>query len=177
MDMRHDFLLLGTLVALAATPSFGQTASLTDAPSGNDLQSAVPDFSGVWTKPYLGIEPPRSGPGPVTNTARRRQLFDVKGRPLSATTAPLVSSAARHVGEYANPILKPAAAAQVKKHGASESGGMTVADPRNQCWPEGLPYVFRDVGMTMLQQPDQITFLYDYDHEIRRVRMNHSQRV
>ena len=174
MSMRRDFLLLVALASATGTPSFGETADPTNVSTGRGIQNTVPDFSGVWTKPYLGIEPPLSGPGPVTNTARRRQLFDVDGRPLSAAKAPLVSSAARHVGDYANPVLKPGAAAQVKKHGESEAGGMTVADPRNQCWPEGLPYVFRDVGMTLLQQPDQITMLYDFDHEVRRVRMNAS---
>jgi hypothetical protein len=44
-------------------------------------------------------------------------------------------------------------------------------------WPlpggnPGLPYIFWNMGMQMLQQPDKITILYDADHEVRRVRMN-----
>jgi hypothetical protein len=74
--------------------------------------------------------------------------------------------------DYTNPILKPEAAEAVKKHGEIELGGVPIPSPRNQCWPEGMPAVFRDVGMAMVQQPDQITILYDYDHEVRRVRMN-----
>jgi hypothetical protein len=48
----------------------------------------IPDLSGIWGNPYLyGIEPPLSGPGPVVNKARRRQTFDVDGRPLPVANA------------------------------------------------------------------------------------------
>jgi len=47
-----------------------------------------------------------------------------------------------------------------------------AANPRNQCWPEPLPFIFSNSGMEMLQQQRQITFLYSEDHEVRRVRMN-----
>jgi hypothetical protein len=60
----------------------------------------------------------------------------------------------------------------VKKQGEIELGGEPAPNPRNQCWPEGLPLVFRDVGMQMFQQSDKITILYDYDHEVRRVWLN-----
>jgi hypothetical protein len=171
---RGDFLLLVTLRAAAATPALGQTPTPAVGTVSSVTQSpaSIPDFSGVWTKPYLGVEPPLSGPDPVTNTARRRQVFDADGRPLSAANTPLVSSAARHVGDYTNPILKPEAAEEVKRHGEFELGGVPIPTPRNQCWPEGLPEIFRDIGVALLQQADQITIIYDFDHEVRRVRMN-----
>jgi hypothetical protein len=54
----REFLLLVTLAAVAATPAFEQTVAQT-----------IPDFSGIWWHLSLpGIEPPASGPGPVTNT-------------------------------------------------------------------------------------------------------------
>jgi hypothetical protein len=174
---RENFLLLVTLAAAAATPAWGQTVAPATGAAGSATQrpASVPDFSGVWTKPYLGIEPPLSGPGPVTNTVRRRQTLDADGRPLLAANAPLVSSAARAVGDYTNPILKPEAAEEVKKHGEIELSGVPFPNPRNQCWPEGVPAVFFDIGITILQQPDKITIVYDYDHEVRRVRMNEPQ--
>ena len=52
--------------------------------------------------------------------------------------------------------------------------GTGYPDPRNQCWPGGVPYVFTSGGMQMLQQPDKITILYDYDHQVRHVRLNQS---
>jgi hypothetical protein len=46
--------------------------------------ASIPDFSGVWGNPYLyGIEPPLSGPGPVVNKVRQRQLRDAAGRKAS----------------------------------------------------------------------------------------------
>src|SRR5262245_50296508 len=56
----------------------------------------VPDFSGLWSHPYLpGFEPPASGPGPVTNRSRLR------GGPQ-----PGVSNNSQQVGDYTNPILQ-----------------------------------------------------------------------
>ncbi len=171
MYLRHD---LVALVMWAATAALIQTASSAEAPAGTGAQSApsTPDFSGIWTKPYLGWELPLSGPGPVTNKTRRRQIFDIDGRPWPVANAPLVNIASRLVGDYGNPILKPAAAEEVKRLGENELHGMPNASARNQCWPEGVPAIFRDMTIAMLQQRDQITILYDYDHELRRVRMN-----
>lgn len=50
--------------------------------------------------------------------------------------------------------------------------GTGYPDPRNQCQPQGVPYVFTSGGMQLLQQRDKVTFLYDYDHQVRHVRMN-----
>jgi hypothetical protein len=77
-----------------------------------------------------------------------------------------------HVGDYTNPILKPEAADIVKKHGEISLTGAPYPSPRNQCWPEGVPGIFVDPAMQLLQQPDKITILYPYDHQVRRVRMN-----
>jgi hypothetical protein len=158
---RRDFLLLVTLVAAGATPALAQTVAPAVGPAAIDKQSAVsiPDFSGIWGHPYLtgGLEPPLSGPGPVRNRARRPDG---------------VSSVYQLVGDYTNPILKPQAAEEVKKHGEISLTGVAYPNPSNQCWPEPVPYIFRDFGMQMLQQPHQITILYSQDHEVRRVRMN-----
>jgi len=151
MHKQRQVLLMMALAAAAATSALGQAvaplAELTS--SGTATTASVPDFSGKWTHPYFGLGPPLSGPGPVT----RRP-----GRLL--------------VGDHTNPILKPEAAKAVKKHGEIELSGDAAPNPRNQCWPEGVPFVFRNTGMQMLQQPHQITFLYDEDNIVRRVRMN-----
>jgi hypothetical protein len=70
------------LLIAAATPASGQIVTPGVAPASSATQSAVttPDFSGIWVKPYLGIESPLSGPGPVVNKFRRRQIFDIDGR-------------------------------------------------------------------------------------------------
>jgi hypothetical protein len=135
--------------------------------------ASIPDFSGLWGNPYLyGIEPPLSGPGPVVNKVRQRQLRDVDGRPLSPANAPLVSEARQLVGDYSNPILNAEAAEIVKEHGEMSLAGLGYPSPRNQCWPQGVPFIFTNDAVQLLQQPDSITMLYDEDHEVRRVRMN-----
>src|ERR1700676_3602235 len=156
--------------ALFSSPAFAQERSQGAA--------SIPDFAGIWGNPYLyGIEPPLSGPGPVVNKARRRQTVDVDGRPLPAANAPLVSSAIRLVGDYTNPILNPAAAEVVRKHAEMSLAGVGYPSPRNQCWPEGVPFIFTNSAVQLLQQPDKITMLYDEDHEVRRVRMNEPHRA
>jgi hypothetical protein len=172
MCRRHDFVAF--VVRAAASVALVQTACAAETPAATGAQSAqsTPDLSGIWTKPYLGWELPLSGPGPVTNKNRRRQAFDIDGLPWPTGTAPLVNSASRLIGDYSSPILKPAAAQEVKRLGENELHGMPNASARNQCWPEGVPAIFRDMTVAMLQRPDEITLLYDYDHEVRRVRMN-----
>jgi hypothetical protein len=171
---QHDFFLLVALLIAAATPASGQIVTPAVAPASSATQSAAttPDFSGIWVKPYLGIESPLSGPGPVVNKFRRRQIFDIDGRRLPVANAPLVSIVLQVIGDYSNPILKPIAADVVRRRGEMELSGTPFPSARNQCWPEGVPAILADIGIQMFQQPDRITILYAYDHQVRRVRMN-----
>jgi len=159
MNAWRDFLLLVMLAAAVAAPALGQTAAPGPGPSGNGSQGAVsiPDFSGVWRHPSLpGFEPPASGPGPVTNRSRRDG----------------VSNYNQLVGDYANPILQPWAAEVVRKYGQISLAGVTFPNPANQCWPEPVPFIYKNFGMQMLQQPHQITILYDEGPDVRHIRMN-----
>jgi hypothetical protein len=159
-----NLLSLVTLAAAAAMPAWGQAVLPSVGPAGSSTQSAadVPDFSGIWAHPSLpGFEPPLSGPGPVVNKSRLR------GGPQNG-----VSNTDQLVGDYTNPILKPQAAEVVKKHGELSLTGVAYPTPRNQCWPGGVPYNLRNLGMQMVQQPDKIIILYDFDHQVRHVRMN-----
>jgi hypothetical protein len=137
--------------------------------------ASIPDFSGIWGHLSLpGFEPPVSGPGPVVNKSRTRQVVGGDGRPVPATNGALVSSIYQFVGDYSNPILKPEAAEVVKKHGEIELSGVPAPNPSNQCWPGGMPFVLWNIGMQMLQQPHQITIVYSFNHEVRHVRLNQS---
>jgi hypothetical protein len=159
---RRELLLLATLAAAAATPALGQAVPPAAAPVNSSAQSvaSIPDFSDFWVHPYFpGIEPPASGPGPVLNTSRRQNG---------------VGNSSRFVGDYTNPILKPAAAEAVKRHGDISLSGVTYPTPSNRCWPSGVPYIFFQPGIRMLQEPNRIVFLYMRDHEVRYVRMNES---
>jgi hypothetical protein len=147
------------LVAMAATPALGQAVSPAGA-AGTDRKEtpAIPDFSGIWAHlTWPDVEPPLTGPGPVTNLTRRNGVPDIY----------------KLVGDYKNPILNPHAAEVVKRQGEIEESAGPAPTPSNQCWPGGVPFVFfSNIGMQMLQQPDEITILYSNDHEVRRVRMN-----
>jgi hypothetical protein len=149
--------------ALLSSAALTQTMSLKD-PTGGATRgvSSIPDFSGSWAHPTLnGLEPPLSGPGPVRNTSR-----------LRAGPQAGVGNWAQLVGDYTNPILQPWAMEVVKEFGAISLAGKGYPTPRNQCWPEGMPFVISNFGMQMLQQPDKITILYPFDHQFRQVRMN-----
>src|SRR5262245_37535284 len=148
---RLGFLFLFGLFVAGAMTAFGQTVS--PVAGSAEVAASVPDFSGMWVHPYFpGIEPPASGPGPVLNRSRRP---DGTG------------DSRRFVGDFTNPILKPAAADVVKRHGEISLSGLTYPTPSNRCWPSGVPYIFFQPGVQMLQQPHRVIFLYLRDHEFR----------
>ena len=142
----RNFLLLVILAATTVTPGLGKAA----APS-------VPNFSGLWAHPSLpGFEPLASGPTSLINRERRPDG---------------VSNVLKLVGDYTNPILKAEAAATVKKFGEMSLDHFGFHNPRNQCWPNGVPFILPSNGMEMFQQPDKITIIYQTDHQVRHVRM------
>jgi hypothetical protein len=152
---RWDCLLLMILAAATAMPAWGQTVAPAAGPA--DGGASIRDFSGVWWHPSLpGFEPLASGPTSLTNRSRRNG----------------VSNYDQLVGDYANPILKPQAAEIVRNFGELSINGITFPSPANQCWPEPVPYIYKNFAMLIFQQPDRITIIYDQDHEVRHVRLN-----
>jgi hypothetical protein len=145
---RRNFLVAVILASAAATPVLGQAART----------ASIPEFSGLWAHPWLpGFEPLASGPTSLTNRSRR---------------ADGVSNVLQLVGDYTNPILKPETAATVKKFGEMSIAHFGFHNPRNQCWPNGVPFILSSNGMQMFQKPDSITMIYQTDHQVRHVRMN-----
>ena len=154
MKAQRNFLLAVALTAAVATPALGQTGAPAKSASVPDVSDM---FSGIWWHPSLpSFEPLPSGPSPVTNRSRDNG----------------VSNYGQLVGDYTNPILQPWAAEVVKKFGERSIAGETFPNPANQCWPEPLPFIYKNFGLQMLQGPDEITLLYEQDHEFRRIRLN-----
>ena len=119
----------------------------------------VPDFSGIWWHPSLpGPEPLASGPTGLKNLTRR--------------ASDGASDYNELVGDYNNPILKPQAAATVKRFGEMSKSGVVFPNPANQCWPEPLPFIYKNFAVQIFQRGDHITMIYDQDHEVRYIRMN-----
>jgi hypothetical protein len=164
MNVRRNLLLWVTLSAMAAgaaLPTAGQPAAPAPGPADTLEQNAaaIPDFSGIWRHGSLPwFVPPASGPGPVTNRARRADNG--------------VSDYGKLVGDYTNPILQPWAADVVKRKGEITLSGTDYPNPANQCWPEPVPFLFKHMAMQMLQRTDEILMLFSEDHEVRRIRMN-----
>src|SRR6516162_9166257 len=132
MHRQRDFLLA---LAMAMSSAWAQDLPPAVGTAGSATQSraSIPDFSGAWTKPYIGIESPALGPGPVTNRSRRNGRRDVY----------------QYVGDYTNPILKPWAADIVKRHGEISLTGVPYPSARNQCWARRRPRNFcRDGNAT-----------------------------
>jgi hypothetical protein len=151
MDLRcRNFSLAFVLAAAVGTPAWAQTTT------------PIPDFSGIWWHPSLpGLEPLASGPTSLVNRSRRNG----------------VSNYDQLVGDFTNPILKPQTAAIVKKFGELSQNGITFPSPANQCWPEPLPYIYKNFAMQIFQQADRITIMYEQDHEVRHVRLNEPHRT
>ena len=156
----RNFPLVVTLAAAVVTPAFGQAVTPTVGPAGSGEEGAtsIPDFGGLWVHGLPGFEPLPSGPTALVNRSRRDGIGDLL----------------QLVGDYTNPILQPWAAEVVKKFGEMSLAGVGVPSPRNQCWPGGVPFVFSSGATQLAQQPDKITIIYNYDHQVRHVRLNQS---
>src|SRR3984885_2162935 len=161
---RRDVLLVLSFAAVITTPAFGQVASNGGEPVGG----SIPDFSGTWIHgSFPGFEPLASGPTSLVNRSRRTIAQLVRG--LAGNWAGPgeppqhgVGNVLELVGDYTNPILKPEVAEIVKKFGEISMAGVGYPNPRTQCWPGGVPFVFTSgVGnIQILQQPDKIAIVY-----------------
>jgi hypothetical protein len=144
---QRNFLLLVTLVSAATTPVVSQPKD----------SAAVPDLSGIWTHSIPGFEPMASGPTALINTQRREN-----------GTGNILKLA----GDHTNPILKPEAVEIVKMHAERGLSWTGDPNPRNQCRPEGVPFLLTGRPTSLLQQKDKVTILYGHDHQSRQVRLN-----
>ena len=155
-----DFLLFMTLMAAAAGLAFGQhlePAAGLAGPGSNQGSGSIPELSGAWGHNFLLFEPPSGGPHPVVTKLR----------------TPAGTLMFNAVGDYTNPILKPEAAAVVKRNAERELSGAAIPNPHNQCWPEPTPFTLNiQFGMRVIQRKDEVLLLYLSDHQVRRVRLN-----
>ena len=141
--------IVGAILSAAALPGSLAAEAAADA---------VPDFSGRWGRNAFNFEPLPGQPLPVDNLKR-------------TPTGQQDNNAL--VGDHKNPILKPHAAEIVRQKGEISLSGNAFPDPSNQCFPYQPPFALSmQLGLTILQEKDQITFLYNQDDQVRRVRLN-----
>jgi hypothetical protein len=178
MNVRRGGLLFATLAAAAAGPGLAQTtasAGPAEPADGTHGTASIPDFTRVWNHPaFPWFEPPASGPGPITNLSRwpEQRPSGAAGSAAMPASEHGVSNYDQLVGDYRNPILKPWAAEVVKKFGEMSLAGITYGNSSNQCWPEPPPFIYKQFLVQIIQQPDKVTFLYNGNMDVRRVRLN-----
>jgi hypothetical protein len=121
--------------------------------------ASVPDFSGYWQragKLPSTYENPLSGPGPVIDRVDH-----------------MVDETAPWIGDETAPILKPHAAAVVKKRSDFLRAGGEDLPAYSLCWPSGVPQAINlRERVQFLQTPNEITVLYQRDHQVRRIALN-----
>ena len=133
-----------------------------------DGGAAPPDLAGQWGRDMLFFEPPPSGPGPVMNSMRKAD-----GAIVARDQCCAIVVQGGWFGDPANAVLKPEAAAAVKKFGDSAVSGTVSPDLHNSCWPEPPPYVMGlHFGVQIIQRRDEVTLLYLLYNTVRHVRLN-----
>ena len=130
--------------------------ALTAAGNIAEDKPAVPDFSGRWKLPGAAFDfaapPPGMGAGPLVNTSGNRLV---------------------PIANHDSPLLKPWAAAAVKKHGDTLLAGRLAPDAHTSCLPEGVPYILQLRGtVQFLQTPDWVMIIYMNNNHRRLVHLN-----
>jgi hypothetical protein len=135
--------------------------------------SAVPDFSGTWTRKWVTAstyDAPPSGPGPVMVDAAHPH----HGHRTGVADLPDLDSSP-WIADYGNPILKPETRQVVKRITDQEMAGRSHVEHQTLCMPSGVPEILnlRD-NMEMLPLPSgkEITIVYWRDAQVRHVYMN-----
>jgi len=113
--------------------------------------NAIPDLSGVWGRNTIDYTAPDSGKGPLKNISGSRTVM---------------------VGDYNDQMLKPWAAAIVKRNGEIARTGEAFPTAHNQCWPEPPPYILGNQELQVLQGKDHISLMYSHGSQHRTVRLN-----
>jgi hypothetical protein len=138
--------LLAGLLSLVALSGAGTEPS----------RAPVPDFSGPWQRMGAAFDfappLPGTGPGPLVNISGNRLV---------------------PVGNHDSPLLRPWAAADVKKHGDLLLSGKLAPDAHTSCQFMGVPYVLQVRGnVQLLQTPEWIMITYENDNQRRLVRLD-----
>jgi hypothetical protein len=120
---------------------------------------AIPDLAGDWARQAFEFEQPASGPGPIVN--------------LTHKPSGIGSSFNIPVGDYSNPILKPAAAERVRQLGQLSLAGIAFPNPSNHCLIESPPFVLHlQRRIQMMQRLNEIIIMYEQTPQARFVRLN-----
>ena len=143
----------GALSATGAIPDFApddRTAWFPDRSTGDDFL------------------PPASGPGPVVADPAHPYTPNDEGRNTGIQPT-------YRIADLTNPILKPWAAAQMKRTNDEVLAGGVPFVARERCWPAGVPAfdVMRRVApVWVVQSPKEVLLIWPSDQQVRHVYLN-----
>jgi hypothetical protein len=69
---------------------------------------------------------------------------------------------------YDNPYLRPWVVALLQRDDAVTASGHLYPTPHSICYPEGVPYVFGETQMQILQTPAEVTMIFGGEQEQAR---------
>jgi hypothetical protein len=179
--MQKNMLLAGAVVAAVGVAGAVAVLRNNEGPAAPEPVSSagVPDFytnAGSWSH-YSGPENGFSGknfdPPPEGAPGARGPIGAHPDHPHIGNGTP-GQAATERIGNDTNPLLKPWAAAEMKKTREAILAGGVPYDPAARCWPAGVPAVisFANQPMEILQTPEVVYMLYERGQVARRVYMN-----
>jgi len=146
----RNVLKAAALAAIAVAPASGQAAPGSAAVAGllgHLGTSLAARFERFSSGPTALVKPRAHSRGPKYPDPARRRLNK-------------------------NPILKPESAETVRNMGEQSKSHFGFHNPRNQCWPNGLPLPAVEQWAADLRRGNHLTMIYREDHQLRTVRMN-----
>lgn len=154
-------------MAAFAAPAYGQAS---DAP---------PNLSGVWQRDYEIqnlLDPPESGPGRISQDPRYPKT-NFNGVPRRQLTEEELENVITYTNAWipdpSSPILQPETRAALELIREQELAGIPHPEMQTLCKPTGVPHIVNILNKTaILQTPTQVIFLYERDHQFRRVYLN-----
>lgn len=119
----------------------------------------TPNFSGMWGRTGEPMMDPVPGAKEATPVLR----LEVDSKDAEEIMA----------GNWANPMLQPWARNIVKKNALSEIALNHVYQADDSCWPMTVPAIINlREAVQILQTKDRMTFIYQRDHQVRRIWLN-----
>jgi hypothetical protein len=158
---------------LCAGAAVWQALAAQDSAAGGSVPNFAPNGETGWVpnRP-AGDEflPPESGPGPIRS--EKDHPYGPNGQGQSTF----------RVADLSNPILKPWAAAQMKKANDEVLAGKIPFTARERCWPGGVPDIDvyeRDRPVYFIQTPKEVAIITEHDQQVRHIYLNvpHSAHV
>ena len=139
-------------------------------PTLSPAQTAIPNFASDPTVGWFPDRPtgddwipPPSGPGPVMPDPAHPYVPNGAGQPTD------------HVADLSNPILQPWLLPSMKKANDEVLAGRVPFQPRERCWPGGVPefdVLHRAAPLYVVQSAKEVLLIQRGDPWIRRVFLN-----